>query len=72
MEGLTVKSFSGDITMRAADHQLQAPLYQAKWSKMDAKNNYNVENTGLTFTLLKTFEPYVASTPTSCQMKRPS
>ena len=71
MEGITVKSYSGDITMRASDHQLQQPLYLAKWAKMDAKNNYNVENTGHTFKLVKTFEPYVSSTPTSCQMKRP-
>ncbi len=38
---------------------------------MDAKNNYNVEGTGLTFVHAKTFEPYVSSTPTTCQMKRP-
>jgi len=71
MEGLTVKSYSGDITMRAADHQLQQPLYLVKWTKADAKNNYKLEGTGQTFVLLKTFEPYVSSTPTSCQMKRP-
>ncbi len=71
MEGLTVRSYSGDITMRAADHQLQQPLYLATWDKMDAKNNYNVEGTGLTFVHAKTFEPYVSSTPTTCQMKRP-
>jgi branched-chain amino acid transport system substrate-binding protein len=71
MEGLTVKSYSGDVTMRAADHQLQQPLYLSKWTKMDAKNNYDVEGTGHTFALVTTFEPYVASTPTSCQMKRP-
>ena len=72
MEGITVKSYSGDITMRASDHQLQQPLFLAKWAKVDAKNNYNVEGTGNTFVLVKTFEPYVSSTPTSCQMKRPS
>jgi len=73
MENLTVKSYSGDITMRAADHQLQQPLYLVKWTKLDGKaNTYSVENTGLTFSHLKTFEPYVSSTPTSCQMKRPS
>ena len=71
MEGLTVKSYNGEITMRAADHQLQQPLYLAKWTKTDAKNSYDVEGTGHTFVSLKTFEPYVASTPTSCQMKRP-
>jgi branched-chain amino acid transport system substrate-binding protein len=30
------------------------------------------ENTGYTFVPVKYYEPYVASTPTSCEMKRPS
>ena len=71
LEGLTIKSFSGDITMRAADHQLQQPLYLATWDKVDAKSNYDVEGTGNTFKHTKTFDAFVASTPTSCQMKRP-
>ncbi len=71
MEGLTVRSFAGDITMRAADHQLQQPLYLSTWQPRDAKNPYDVEGTGHTFALTRTFEAYVASTPTSCQMKRP-
>jgi len=72
MEGLTVKSFSGDITMRAADHQLQQTLYVGKWQKVDTKYKYNVENTGFTWAQERMFEPYVSSTPTSCQMKRPA
>jgi len=39
---------------------------------MDAKNSYDVEKTGMTFVPVKAFDAYVASTPTSCQMKRPS
>ena len=34
--------------------------------------DYSVENTGYNFRTVKTFEPYVSSTPTSCQMKRPA
>lgn len=71
-EGLTVKSFNGDITMRASDHQLQQTLYATVWKKKDAKNSYDVENTGMTWAPERTFEPYVSSTPTSCQMKRPT
>ena len=33
LEGLTVKSFTGDVTMRAADHQLQQALFISKWQK---------------------------------------
>ena len=71
MEGLSVKRFSGDIQMRATDHQLQQALYIGKWQKIDAKFKYNVENTGFTWAQEKVYEPYVSSTPTSCQMKRP-
>jgi branched-chain amino acid transport system substrate-binding protein len=71
MEGLKFKSFNGDVEMRKADHQLQQGLYVSVWKKADAKNPYSVENTGYNFQPLKYYEPYVASTPTSCQMKRP-
>ena len=72
LEGLTVPSFAGEVTMRKADHQLQQKLYLANWRKMDAKNTFNVEGTGFTWIVEREFEPYVSSTPTSCQMKRPA
>jgi branched-chain amino acid transport system substrate-binding protein len=72
MEGLQVKSFAGDVTMRASDHQLQQSMYITKWQKADKKYPYSVENTGYTFAPIKQMDPYVSSTPTSCQMKRPA
>ena len=72
MEGLKFKSFNGDVEMRKSDHQLQQPLYIARWQPKDAKNSYDVEGTGMTFVPQKSFDSYVSSTPTSCQMKRPS
>ena len=72
LEGLRLKSYNGDIEMRKSDHQLQQGLYIAVWQKTDAKNPYSVENTGYTFAPVASYDPYVASTPTSCQMKRPS
>ncbi len=73
MEGLSFKSFNGEVTMRAADHQMQQPLFMGVWKKAQAKpGDYSIENTGYNFAPVKTFEPYVSSTPTSCQMKRPS
>ncbi len=71
MEGLTVKSFAGDVTMRASDHQMQQSMFVTKWQKAK-KGEYSVEKTGYTFVPIKQMEPYVASTPTSCQMKRPA
>jgi branched-chain amino acid transport system substrate-binding protein len=71
MEGIKVKTFNGETEMRKADHQLQQPLYMGKWQKVDAKNSYNSENTGMTLAAVKEYPNYVSSTPTSCQMKRP-
>jgi branched-chain amino acid transport system substrate-binding protein len=72
LEGLSVKSFAGDVTMRASDHQLQQTMFITKWQKADKKNPYSVENTGYTFVPIKQLDPYVSSTPTSCQMQRPA
>jgi branched-chain amino acid transport system substrate-binding protein len=72
LEDLSVASFNGDVKMRKSDHQLQQTLYQFTWRKKDAKNPYDVEGTGMTWVLEQKFEPYMSSTPTSCQMKRPS
>jgi branched-chain amino acid transport system substrate-binding protein len=71
MEGLQIKSFAGEVTMRASDHQLQQSMFVTKWQKAK-KGEYSVEKTGYTFVPIKQMDPYIASTPTSCQMKRPS
>ncbi len=73
MEGMKVKSaFGGETEMRKTDHQLQQTLYMTVWQKTDAKNPYSPENTGMTLAPVATYEPYVSSTPTSCQMVRPA
>jgi branched-chain amino acid transport system substrate-binding protein len=71
LEGLTVKSFAGEVQMRKTDHQLQQSMFVTKWQKVDKKNPYSVENTGYTFAPVKQMDAFIASTPTSCQMKRP-
>ncbi len=71
MSGMTFKGFGGEVEMRKSDHQLQQPLYITEWRKADAKNPYSVENTGFNFQEVRALPAYVASTPTSCQMKRP-
>ncbi len=71
LEGLTVKGFNGEVTMRKTDHQLQQPLFISVWQKADAKFPYSPEKTGMTLAPVKMYDSYVSSTPTSCQMKRP-
>jgi len=72
LEGMKFKTYNGEVEMRKADHQLQQGLWIARWEKASAKYPYSPENTGYTLAPVKFYEPYVASTPTSCQMKRPS
>jgi len=72
MEGMKFNSFNGEVEMRKSDHQLQQGLFITRWEKAGGKNPYDAENTGYTFVPVKYYEPYVSSTPTSCQMKRPS
>ncbi len=72
LEGMKFNSFNGEVEMRKSDHQLQQGLFVSKWEKAGGKYPNDAENTGYTFVPVKYYEPYVASTPTSCQMKRPS
>lgn len=71
MSGMRFKSYNGEVEMRRLDHQIQQPMYISKWAKATAKNPYSEDNTGFNFVLVKEIASYVASTPTSCQMKRP-
>ena len=72
MHGHKFKGYNGEMEMRKLDHQMQQTLFMTVWQKADKKFPYSAENTGMTLAPVKTFEPYVSSTPTSCQMKMPS
>jgi branched-chain amino acid transport system substrate-binding protein len=71
LEGIRFQAFNGEVEMRKTDHQLQQPLWMMVWTKATAKFPYSPENTGMTLMPVKEYPPYVSSTPTSCQMKRP-
>ncbi|MCW5236556.1 branched-chain amino acid ABC transporter substrate-binding protein [Verminephrobacter eiseniae] len=72
LEGMKFNSFNGEVEMRKADHQIQQGLFISKWDKAGGKFPIDYENTGYAFIPVKYYAPYVASTPTSCQMKRPA
>ena len=73
LSGMKTKSvFNGEIEVRKTDHQLQQALFITVWGKADKKYSYSMENTGMTMIPVKQYPNYVSSTPTSCQMKRPS
>jgi branched-chain amino acid transport system substrate-binding protein len=71
MSGLKFRGFNGEVEMRKTDHQLQQPLFITEWRQANAANPYSVENTGFNFQEVKQVPAFTASTPTSCQMKRP-
>lgn len=72
MEGMKVKTLNGEVEMRKADHQLQQPIYINTWVKTNGKDvRYDQENTGYGWKTDKKIDAYVATQPTSCQMKRP-
>ena len=72
LEGMRFSSYNGDVELRKADHQMQQGRYITRWEKASAKYPYSPENTGYTLAPVKFYDAYVASTPTSCQMKRPT
>ena len=72
MSGLKFTGYNGAVEMRKTDHQMQQAMVIAEWRKATPKMPYSVENTGFNFQTIKAIPAYVASTPTSCQMKRPA
>ncbi len=73
LEGMKVQSLNGEVEMRATDHQIQQAVFISSWQKVDGKSvKYDQEGTGYGWRTEAKLEPYVASQPTSCQMKRPS
>lgn len=72
MEGMKIKGLADDVEMRKSDHQSQQPMYLTRFAKADGKEvKYDTDRTGYGWKVVQRFDSYVASQPTSCQMKRP-
>lgn len=87
LEGMKYQADTGEVEMRAADHQLIQPLYISTVAKAyhdpkskdgkdkkkgtDKEVKYDLEDTGFGFKTDARIEGYVTAQPTSCQMKRP-
>ncbi len=73
LEGMKIQSLNGEVEMRKTDHQAQQAVNIAKWVKVDGKTvKYDQENTGYGWKTMALIPTYVATQPTSCQMKRPN
>ncbi|EON18801.1 extracellular ligand-binding receptor [Cupriavidus sp. GA3-3] len=70
LESAKIKTSQGELSMRAADHQVQLPMVVSVVSK-DAR--FKVDGTSMGFKPIKTFTAAEASTPpqASCKMQRP-
>jgi branched-chain amino acid transport system substrate-binding protein len=72
LEGMKDTSLNGEVEMRKQDHQLQQPLYIATWMKTNDKDvKFDQESTGFGWKTDIKLDAFVATQPTSCQMKRP-
>ena len=72
MENLTVKSFAGEVQMRASDHQLQQPLIVSVMDRAGAPGvAHDVEGSGYGFRTLRRLEAPAVAQPSSCRMTRP-
>jgi branched-chain amino acid transport system substrate-binding protein len=68
LEGMKHQTPTGEVTMRADNHQLIQPMFV---STMSAGMKRDVENTGLGFKTDGRIEAKDTETPTTCRMKRP-
>jgi branched-chain amino acid transport system substrate-binding protein len=72
MAGAKVNSLNGEVEMRASDHQIEQPLYIAKWVKVNGKDvKFDQENTGFGWQTESIQPTYVGALGTTCQMKKP-
>ncbi|HEX8665172.1 MAG TPA: branched-chain amino acid ABC transporter substrate-binding protein [Beijerinckiaceae bacterium] len=69
LEGMKHQTPTGEVTMRADNHQLIQPMFV---STMSAGMKRDVEGTGLGFKTDGRIEAKDTETPTTCKMKRPS
>jgi len=72
LEGMRWQSDTGEVVMRADNHQLLQPLFVATFAKADGKNpRYDIERTGFGFRTDRRIEARDTSLPTTCKMDRP-
>ena len=68
LEGMTLTSTTGELVMRAEDHQIQLPMFI---SVMDDGMKYGAEGTEFNFHKVARIERDDVTLPTTCRMRRP-
>ena len=73
LENMRFPGNSGDVWMRADDHQLFEPLYMIAFARVNGYDvKYDMENSGTGMHTETRFEINDLLRPTSCHMERPS
>ncbi|MCH9782328.1 MAG: transporter substrate-binding protein [Gammaproteobacteria bacterium] len=68
MEGMTLETTTGEVVMRAEDHQIQLPMFI---SVMKDDMEYGAEGTDYNFKKVARIDREAVSLPTTCRMRRP-
>jgi branched-chain amino acid transport system substrate-binding protein len=72
LEGMKYQAFTGEITMRADNHQILQPMYVSTFAKAGSSGvKYDVERTGYGFRSEGRVGPRDTMLPTTCKMQRP-
>lgn len=73
LEGMKYAGVTGEMEMRADNHQLIQPLFISSFVKAGGKGvKYDVERTGMGFRTEGRIEAKDTALPTSCKMQRPA
>ena len=72
LEGMKYQADTGEVWMRADDHQIMQPIYLATFTKAGGKDvKYDVESTGYGWRTDARVEYKDTVLPTTCKMERP-
>ena len=72
LEGMKHQGDTGEVWMRADDHQLMQPIYIATFTQVDGKEvKIDAENTGFGWRTDMSVEARDTVLPTTCKMERP-
>ena len=72
LEGMKYKGITGEVEMRADNHELLQPLFISSFVKSGTKGvKYDVERTGMGFKTEGRVEAKDTALPTTCKMERP-
>lgn len=72
LEGMTFKTFTGEVSMRADNHQLLQPMYVSTFAKAGTSGvKWDQERTGLGFRSEGRIDAKDTVQPTTCKMQRP-